>query len=268
MGRSISLGMLNILGEDPSQWSYLPQTNSPNQNWHNLCKDDGGACGPFVYKMTQMLITLIKRVQLQGHEHECNLEIDWAFASHVFHPQFHSGNVRRKIQARILRRYHMSQASALADQHDYYAIQDADVVLEDGPVVTFEIPSHQQPPVLHMTQPEHRHARTKYTGRPCNSGTNYHNPVDMDMDDSDSDSDSTEGSSGGDTVIIGQEALWEDIVMGNNDIYYDDGEGGTAVIDQPNSAQNEDMSTESRGSVNSSPEPTEEERVVNVMTSD
>ncbi|CAI9636864.1 unnamed protein product [Alternaria burnsii] len=214
LGRNISLGMLNILGEDISLWKYLIQLESPDQNFDNLFKQDGGACGPFVYKMTQILIRYIKSQQSLGVE-RLSLAVNYAWVTQVFSPQFHSGVVRREMQDSIFRWHRINRAAAIADRHDYQAIQDTDAVLDDGPVVSFEIPPKPRLPVLRRTRHTNKLSRSHHIRRGCFSGTNYHDPVDLDDSDENwtmgnSSDNSTAGSSSGGTVITGHEVLWED----------------------------------------------------------
>lgn len=214
LGRNISLGMLNILGEDISLWTYLIQLESPDQSFDNLFKQDGGACGPFVYKMTQILIRYIKSQQSLGVE-RLSLAVNHAWVTQVFSPQFHSGIVRREMQDSILRWHHITRAAASADRHDYQAIQDTDAILDDGPVVSFEIPPKPRLPVLRRTHYTNKLSRSHHIRRGCSSGTNYHDPIDLDDSDENwtmgnSSDNSTAGSSSGGTVIIGHEVLWED----------------------------------------------------------
>jgi hypothetical protein len=262
LGRNISLGMLRILDEDISQWNYRVQWASPNQNVHNLFDHDGGACGPFVFKMTEILIKHIKDYQAQGIENLCDLDIDGSFATNVFKPHFHSGQVREEIKSRIRRWYYMTQASALVEQHDQSAIHGTDVVLDDGPVVNFEVPPKPRLPVLR---------RTYHTRRECSAGVNYHDPVNVDDSNEnwvthDNSSDgwhSTAGSSGSDTVVVGQEDLWAEAGFDTNtddDVnLYDDVDGGVAIINASDGIQDEDLHAMYQSVVNSLPTPNDEE---------
>ena len=121
MGREISRGMLKILGEDINLWRYLPQFNSPHQTIDNRFRGDTGACGPFVYKMTEMLIQHIRAAQLQGGEELCNVELYDGFQSY-FRDHFHSRDVRHDIQKRIAHWKAVINASSIANGHDWDGI--------------------------------------------------------------------------------------------------------------------------------------------------
>ena len=271
LGRTISMGLLNILDEDISRWTYEVQLESPNQNWHNLFRHDGGACGPFVFKMTQILIEHIKGQQALSLEDQCHLELDDSFATQLFKPRFHSGHVRNEIKARIRRWRHISRASAFVDQHDHYAIHDTNAVLRNGPVVAFQIPPKPRLPVLRRTHHMGRYSGSHHTRRRCSSGTNYHDPTDVDDSDEnyvtyDNSSDSgrsTAGSSGGDTVVIGHDDLWGDAgvdVNMDDDDLYPDLNGSVQLIDETDGVLDEHVSAGYRRIVNNSPEPDNEEQ--------
>ncbi|KAL1797844.1 hypothetical protein ACET3X_004450 [Alternaria dauci] len=242
LGRDISLGMLHILGEDIGLWRYDVQHGSPDQNDDNLFKQDGGACGPFVYKMTQILIRHIKAQQSLGFD-QFSLDIDREWSKHEFARQFHSGSVRRDMQDNILRWRHITQAVALADEYDHQALRDTDAVLDDGPIVSFEIPPRPQLPVLRRTRPKSKSSRSRHTKRGRSNGSSYHDPIDLEDSDEnwtthdDSSDNSTAGSSGGDTVIDEHEVLWEDagvdMDMGDDDNLHPGPEGGIQLIEEP-----------------------------------
>jgi hypothetical protein len=137
MGVSVSLGMLSILGEDSAGWEYLPEWNSPSQNWDNRCQSDGGACGPFVYKMTEMLVQRIQSFQRRNRETNCRLGLDPGFPA-FFRTKFNSKHVRFDIQDSIIAWKLITDAPIYADRHDQDAIRDVIVALEDEPVVAVE----------------------------------------------------------------------------------------------------------------------------------
>jgi hypothetical protein len=145
-GLQISRGMLNILGEDPRIWGYQAQVHTPHQKYHNQFHHDDGACGPFVYKMTEMLIGHIKFYQSHHMEGECFLELSEDFPLY-FRDQFHSLQVRHEIQRRIARWKSILDAPLMANNHDNSAISGQCVELNDSPVVHFEIPRRIGPRV-------------------------------------------------------------------------------------------------------------------------
>jgi hypothetical protein len=249
LARDISLGMLKILDEDPTQWSYEIQFNSPNQNWHNTFKGDGGACGPFVFKMTQLLIDIIKYHQVHDSDENCGLTLAEPFAEEIFKPRFNSASVRLEIKANIARWRRIVSTSKLVNDYDYAAVWGADVILDEGPVVEFKVPPKRKIPILRRTRVMGRYSRSHQQGCRPSSGTSYHDPIKVDDSDENyvihetsSDSgNSNAASSGGDTVLVGQESdsLWEisdpDTTMGDNEQVDVDGE--VQDIDYPVHAQ-------------------------------
>jgi hypothetical protein len=132
LGCDISLGLLKILGEDESQWRYYPEMNSPHQNWHNGYSHDAGACGPFVFKMTEILVETIEEYQAVGREHECSMRIPSGY--HLqFKKIFDSWDVRQDIAHRMVRWKTYTDSVALAAKHDQAAVIGEDVVLLDTP---------------------------------------------------------------------------------------------------------------------------------------
>ncbi|KAF1935192.1 hypothetical protein EJ02DRAFT_75709 [Clathrospora elynae] len=155
MGLDVCSGMLYILGENPGDWKYQPEWHSPHQNRNNQFYGDGGACGPFVFKMTELLVDHIRHYQRAGNEDQCYLQLDRGFPA-VFENQFHSQNVRRGIQMRIARWKAGIDAPELAHAHDQNAIRDEDVALIDEPIVTITVPPH---PVLPIRREASRRSR-------------------------------------------------------------------------------------------------------------
>ena len=224
LGRDMSMGMLHILDENPEEWRYLEQFNSPDQNENNRFKDDGGACGPFVYKMSHLLILAIKRCQLEGREHHCDLKLPSDFAE-SFGEDFHSQDVRYEIQRRIARWAHKESSSRYADEWDRAQIQGTDAVLDDGPVVVFEVPK--------------RSPRSSHSGRNATSGNSYHSPITLEDDDANyvdhrnrRDSlDSNVASAGGDTSVVDlgedSDSTW---VVSDDDMNLDEDDEETAEV--------------------------------------
>ncbi|EUC49433.1 hypothetical protein COCMIDRAFT_63191, partial [Bipolaris oryzae ATCC 44560] len=146
LGFQIGRGMLKILGEDVKNWQYRIQQYTPHQNHHNQFSFDDGACGPFVYKMTEVLIKRIKLCQLRGEEDECFLDLCEGFPLD-FKRHFHSFLVRCEIQRRIARWKGIMDAPHFADDRDRQAIRGDFVELDDSPVIDFEIPRRPETPV-------------------------------------------------------------------------------------------------------------------------
>ncbi|KAH6876121.1 hypothetical protein BKA58DRAFT_467808 [Alternaria rosae] len=224
LGQDMSMGMLHILGESPDDWRYRIQFNSPNQYDNNRFKEDGGACGPFVYKMSQMLINAIKLCQLAGREHNCDLTLKHWFPEQ-FESEFHSEQVRYEIKDKIARWARKQWSSRLVDNWDTALIQGTDAVLDDGPVVTFEVPG--------------RSSRTHASGRNVPSGNSYQSPITLDEDDENyvvhgnrRDSfDSNVASAGGDTAVVdlGEDSddTW---VVSDDDMNLDEDDEETAEV--------------------------------------
>ncbi|KAI4665411.1 uncharacterized protein J4E78_002872 [Alternaria triticimaculans] len=223
LGRDVSMGMLHILDEDPEDWKYLPQWNSPDQNTNNRFKEDGGACGPFVYKMCQISMDAITRRHLAGLE-TCDLELKRWFPEQ-FESEFHSEQVRYEIQSKIARWAHKEWSSRLANDWDYALIQGTDAVLDDGPVVAFEAPAPA--------------SRSHHSGRNVPSGSSSRSPIILDDDDANyavhgnrRDSlDSNVASAGGDTSVVDlgedSDSTW---MVSDDDMNLDDDDEETAEV--------------------------------------
>ena len=128
----VSDSLLQILGEDETQWQHLIEWNSPNQNWNNRCKQDFGPCGPFVYKMTEMMVRAIKTYQAAGLEHQCSLALPVGFAW-AFESQFHSYEVRCNMAWSIARWKAITESQRLTQQHDETTVTGQEVTLLDTP---------------------------------------------------------------------------------------------------------------------------------------
>jgi hypothetical protein len=206
LGEEVALGMLKILDEDLGRWHYRPQWYSPDQNHNNTFKYDGGACGPFVFKMSQILMNIIKGYQQAGAEDDCRLWLAEHWRVHYFQPRFNSLQVRYEIQRRIKKWVRISWSSSLVDRFDRMAIGETDVVLDDGPVVVFDIPQRSRSSV----QITHRRSQSHGGGDHGPSGNSYDSPIPLDdVDenyvtyDNNSDSgDSNAASAGSDTVVM------------------------------------------------------------------
>jgi hypothetical protein len=178
MGSQIALGLLLILGEDHTQWNYIPEYDSPNQNWHNQFNGDHGACGPFLLKMTEVLIQKIQRHQQDDTEHQCSLELDRDFP-YWFKSQFNSLDVRGFIQTRIAYWKALVEAPRLIDEHDQQAIHDTDVTLVNEPVATILMPSRRLPSVHRDSSCS---SRSSHRRRSRSTSNSY---VDVELSDDD-----------------------------------------------------------------------------------
>lgn len=135
LGREISLGLLEILGEDIVQWKYKIETNSPNQNWNNQFNWDAGACGPAVYKIIQLLVWEIKRMTVTQRVHECFLSLPDTFKQY-FEDNFHSLHVRHDIAGSLILWKVKEDSKMLNQQHDEAIVKEEDVMLLDTPDIT------------------------------------------------------------------------------------------------------------------------------------
>ncbi|CAA9958961.1 Peptidase C48 domain containing protein [Pyrenophora teres f. maculata] len=138
MGQNVGAGMLKILGEDTYSWKFVPEYLTPNQNYHNRSTSDGGACGPFVFKMMQYLIRQTIYWQSFGRSFPLGLESGFPLWFRDNH--FDSRQIRREIQTSIARWKAIVEGIHLANIHDQAFLLDEDVVLGYAPVETFWYP--------------------------------------------------------------------------------------------------------------------------------
>ncbi|KAL7772520.1 hypothetical protein CFE70_002479 [Pyrenophora teres f. teres 0-1] len=138
MGQNVGAGMLKILGEDTYSWKFVPEYLTPNQNHHNRSTSDGGACGPFVFKMMQYLIRQTIYWQSFGRSFPLGLESGFPLWFRDNH--FDSRQIRREIQTSIARWKAIVEGIHLANIHDQNVLLDEDVILGYAPVETFWYP--------------------------------------------------------------------------------------------------------------------------------
>lgn len=126
IARDVGKGLLLILEEDIHRWHFQPEWHCPNQTRDNLCTEDIGPCGPFVYKMTEMLICMIKQNQTADGEGESGLRLLSGF-SQYFGRIFNSHHVRWGIQrAMIFWKCHLD-LPRFVYEHDQTALFDEDL---------------------------------------------------------------------------------------------------------------------------------------------
>ena len=133
MGKQVGGGMLKILGEDVQSWYWSPERYTPHQNQDNRFPFDGGACGPFVFKLMQHFIRQIKYCQSIGQEHQFRFELDWDFPTWFRDNRFDSLETRIEIQIRIARWKAIVEGAELANSHDQAVLLDENVVIDDTP---------------------------------------------------------------------------------------------------------------------------------------
>lgn len=157
-GGEIGLGMLKIIGEDHKHWNFHPQANTPNQLRHNQFRFDSGACGPFVFRMAEILIHYIKQCQFRGTEDRCKLQLStnfpWEYKS-----SFDSLMIRFDIKKRIARWRARTIAPNIANNYDWSVIRGTGVELEDSPVVRVEASRKLKAPIPHKPRKEIKHVQ-------------------------------------------------------------------------------------------------------------
>jgi hypothetical protein len=144
LGCDASRGLLLILREDLQNWYWLPQEHSPSQWWDNLFKNDRGPCGPFVWKMTSLMIDKIIASQSVGDEVNCDLSLSYNYPR-WFKSQFNSLYVRMEMQALIVHYKVEEDAARLVEEHDQAAIEQAAIEGEKV-VLSNEMPAVFGPP--------------------------------------------------------------------------------------------------------------------------
>ncbi|KAF2875508.1 hypothetical protein BDV95DRAFT_276384 [Massariosphaeria phaeospora] len=109
--------------------------NCPEQNEHNMCKDDAGACGPFTVYMIEFWVEHIKWFKAYDRESEPDFEL-WSGFVETFEKSFNSLEVRKGIQGRIAKcKREMDSAKAI-EEHDRRALEGEEVeVLEEAAVL-------------------------------------------------------------------------------------------------------------------------------------
>jgi len=141
LGKRVSCGLLQILGENLEEWQYYIEYRSPHQNFYNRTPWDKGSCGPFVYRMTQTLVHNIKQGQDAGREQDLDLRFFHGYQDWWGHA-FNSIEVRYEILNRIARWKVFEDSMMLMYQHDQRVREEEDVMLLDTPDIT----SFGQPP--------------------------------------------------------------------------------------------------------------------------
>ncbi|KAH7351455.1 hypothetical protein BKA66DRAFT_575549 [Pyrenochaeta sp. MPI-SDFR-AT-0127] len=154
IGHDVGKGLLLILDEDMSRWAFRPEWNSPSQVHDNLAVGDIGPCGPFVYRMTEMLIEHIKYHYDNGSVFKCSLGLPEDFNAQ-FGQLFHSKLVRQAIQHSIAQWKCRIDTSHFMHEHDRIAVRDESVILSAEPPPTLNI-SHQSIFPVHQQQDQAR----------------------------------------------------------------------------------------------------------------
>jgi hypothetical protein len=124
----ISCGLLAVLGEDASWWCFCVEWHSPNQFFHNQFIGDPGPCGPFVWKMSEKLVTRIKRHRDADNESGCSLALDEYFPA-LFMSSFNSLRVRIQMGRSIARWKAVTAAPIWMEVHDTAALHGQSVTL-------------------------------------------------------------------------------------------------------------------------------------------
>jgi hypothetical protein len=136
---NITQGLLRMLRVNSLTWGFVPEWNSPDQNFDNRYENDAGACGPFVYKMIEMLVNEIQTQTDAGDEDVCSLMLNREFPDY-FKSQFHSLDVRLQMQQSLVPYKIRADAERLIYQHDQLAVNGEDVILSSIPPEVFRPP--------------------------------------------------------------------------------------------------------------------------------
>jgi hypothetical protein len=139
IAESISSGLLAILGENACWWCFCMEWNSPHQFIHNQFNRDHGPCGPFVWKMSELLVSHIKRHRDADDESGCSLALDEYFPAR-FMSFFDSLRVRRQMGRSIARWKAVTAAPIWMEVHDTAALHSQSVTLS-GPAPPSIMPS-------------------------------------------------------------------------------------------------------------------------------
>ncbi|KAH7070377.1 hypothetical protein BKA63DRAFT_578931 [Paraphoma chrysanthemicola] len=136
---SIINGALAILGEQEQPWYFRPESQSPHQDRENMFSNDYGACGPFIWKMTEWLMTRIQRYRDNNKEARCSLSLLKGFPAH-FRPFFNSFRVRCRMLASIAIRKATQVGTEATDAHDVAVLKGRQDVTLIGPAPEMVIP--------------------------------------------------------------------------------------------------------------------------------
>lgn len=123
--------LLDTLGKEG--FKFIEERNCPSQIRHNQA-DDTGACGPFVYKMTEFLVGELRAVQKAGKEHRFTPRLPGGFGTRDFKKIFNSAEVRERMQASIIQEKAKQTARELAQAHDEAVFLQEDIALPDIPL--------------------------------------------------------------------------------------------------------------------------------------
>ncbi|KAH7082076.1 hypothetical protein FB567DRAFT_97700 [Paraphoma chrysanthemicola] len=132
-------GALAILEEQEQLWSFREEYESPHQGRENTFLYDEGACGPFVWKMTEWLMTRIRRYRDNNDEARCSLMLFQGFPDH-FREYFNSRDVRHQMLASIAIRKATQVGTEATDAHDVAALKGCQDVTLIGPAPEMVIP--------------------------------------------------------------------------------------------------------------------------------
>ena len=128
IGCDVAVGLLQILGENETSWTFSPEYHSPNQLDNNLFKFDVGACGPFVYHMMKALINIIRFEMRSDREAYISLHLNYDFPEN-FGQNFHSQEVRRDMQNVMIRWKCYLNAVTLMNEHDRATVSGENTTL-------------------------------------------------------------------------------------------------------------------------------------------
>ncbi|KAF1919038.1 hypothetical protein BDU57DRAFT_127829 [Ampelomyces quisqualis] len=135
----VTWAMITLLGSE--NWTLKPESHTPNQWLHNQTSGDRGACGPFVWKMSDILIQRIIDAQSYGQPEHCSLSLDKRFP---WEHKFNSQEIRCEMQDCIAHRKCRMDSLHYMSVHDALAVGGENVILCQRP-----------PPILLSPTPQH-----------------------------------------------------------------------------------------------------------------
>lgn len=180
LAKDVSIGLMSILGEDISEWVFESEINSPHQWKHNQFTGDGGPCGPFVYKMTEILV---ENIIFQEHRQERRYGLslpDW-FPEH-FVNLFHSGQVRWQMQQSLVRYKAEYEATWLIQAHDLKAVQNEGATLSTKLPETFYISPQPKPSVQRHEHKRRRCSNYRHKSSTGRNGSKRYEVIDLDTE--------------------------------------------------------------------------------------
>lgn len=136
---AVTHAVLHLIGSASPPFQLFKEDHTPNQFEQNLGSKDDGACGPFVWRMTSLLIERIIK------DPYCHLTIAPQFYN-MHWRMFNSGLIRSEMRRLIIRFKTLLDSMELAIPHDILAVEGEDVILCHRPPPMHWSPLRQQSP--------------------------------------------------------------------------------------------------------------------------